>query len=210
MSNVMKRPALAGFLVLLLCGAGIWVGAYFLETGNKTYRAAQKKEPVPAAATAPGAVSAQHGPDQAPNAPRADQDSDSTGDDRISEIIANPNLDFPSAVNRLLEILPGLNEAEQEEAAQHIANLSDEKSAAQWSSMLVANQLPAPAAEVLFNDLLNRPQELNMPVLASMADQSVHPKNKDSVEILETLYGPPPQGTTWSAWVKAKLAEEPR
>jgi hypothetical protein len=213
MSNLIKRPALAGTLLLLLAAVVIWLGAFLLESGNKSEEQKSKGDSglVDKAhrATTPSPLKTTA---LAPAADRSSQDQkageDNTGSDRISEIIANPNLDFPSAVNRLLEILPGLKEADQEEAAHHIANLSDEKSAAQWSAMLVANQLPAPAADVLFDDLLNRPQEMNMPVLASIADQPAHPKNKDSAEILETLYGTPPQGTAWKDWIKTKLAEE--
>ncbi len=132
------------------------------------------------------------------------------GGEKISAIISNQSLDFPSAVVRLLEVLPGLPEPEQAEAAQHIANLSDDKSAAQWTAMLSRNQLPSAAGEVLFNDLLNRPHELTLPALAGMADQPYHPKSKESVEILDILYGKPPNGKKWVTWVGEKMAEEAR
>jgi hypothetical protein len=130
------------------------------------------------------------------------------GAELISEIIANPNLDFPSAVNNLLQILPGLGGEDQAEAAQHAANLSDDQSAARWTAMLVANQIPPAAAEVFFNDLLNRPHELTMPALAAMADQSYHPLHESSIEILEVLYGTPPQGTPWAGHVKTQIEQQ--
>lgn len=108
----------------------------------------------------------------------------------------------------MLNILPGLDAADQGEAAQHIANLSEETSVRRWTAMLVAGQLPPSAADVLFNDLLNRPHELAMPALADMADKPSHPKNQESIQILDVLYGQPPQGTQWSEWVKSKLRQE--
>ena len=65
-----------------------------------------------------------------------------------------------------------------------------------------------PAAEVLFNDMLNRPHDLLMPFLGAIADQPVHPLHKDSTDVLETLFGQPPQGTPWSAWVKTSLLQD--
>lgn len=210
MKSPFKNPAVLGLFFLLLCAAGIWVAAFLLDPGiNKPGESKAPKPTNPAPeVTQPVESQSAPAPEAPTPVPEAAQPPEATqapGDvDQISAIIANPNLDFPSVVNRLLEILPGLAEDEQDQAAHHIANLSDEKSVARWSAMLIANQLPAPAATVLFNDLLNRPQEINMPVLASIADLPSNPKNKDSIEILETLYGPPPQGTTWSAWVKSK------
>lgn len=205
MSAPSKNSALLGFLVLLLCGIGIWSAVFFMQDANL-----KAKAPAPAPAT--------KAPESKPRSQSAPVDAKPAepvetpqppAQDRISAIISNPNLDFPSAVNQLLEALPSLDEEEQDEAAHHIANLSEDKTAESWIGMVVKNQLPAPALDVLFNDMLNRPHELLMPALANMADQASHPKKSDSVEVLEVLYGTPDQGYTWSAWVKQKMSEEP-
>lgn len=207
MNTFPKRTAFATCLFLILCGVGIWLGIRVMDTGTKQPETSAqiKLQPRTEAASKPSPMN--HPEEKVPPVALATETGISDGEERISSILSNPNLDFPSAVNRLLELLPGLDERAQEAAANHIANLSDEKSTGQWIPMLVANQLPAPATEVLFNDLLNRPQELAMPVLASIADQPVHPKSKSSIEILETLYGPSPQNIKWSVWVKSKLQE---
>lgn len=214
MNNQTARTVLMGFLLVLLCGAGVWLGALMLD-GKKAPSGEEKPEqPAEKPLAVDHAVSpspvqvrvAEPVKEEQPMPKVANGNDESM--DLISEILSNPDLDFPAAVNRLLEALPRLDATAQEEAAHHIANLSDDTQTARWAAMLVANQLPAPAADVLFNDLLNRPQEINMPLLSAIADQQTHPKNKETVEILETLYGAPPAGTTWAAWTKAALEKE--
>ncbi len=208
----MKRPILV-LLLFGVCLAALWMARQSAQPQRATAPAAPaatEKVPSLSGEEAPSPTASPLGTTPSEVARAVSPPPLPQGAEAISAIIANPNLDFPSAVVRLLEILPGLTGPEQAEAAQHIANLSDEKSAAQWSAMLVAGQLPPAAGEVLFNDLLNRPHDLTMPALAAMADQPYHPKSKDSIAILDVLYGQPPQGAKWAAWVKEKLAEEPR
>jgi hypothetical protein len=133
--------------------------------------------------------------------------SDESATDPISEILSHSDEDFANTVNQLLVAMPTLNPDQQAEAAQHIANLSDDALAAQWSQKMIVQSLPQPASEVLFNDLLNRPHELLMPFLSKLADMPQHPQSTQSVEILEVLFGQPPAGTKWEKWVKIKAEE---
>lgn len=208
MAKILKRPELAGFLALMACGVAIWLGAFAF------YKEPAPAPPVPRNEAKPIGKKAVPEPLgvgrelSATAVPVRAATPANPGEDRISAIIANTNLDFPAAVDQLLGLLPGLQESAQEEAAHHIANLSDDDQAKKWAAKVVANQIPAPAAEVLFNDMLNRPHEILLPSLATMADSALHPKQKESAETLEILYGEPPQGTKWSDWIKAKMAEE--
>jgi hypothetical protein len=128
--------------------------------------------------------------------------------DAISDILANQSLDFDQSVDRLLAILPTLDAEQQSEAAHHIANLSDDDAARRWAARIRDQSLPSPAAAVLYNDLLNRPHDFLMPFLAGLADMPGHPQQLESSETLEILYGQPSQGMTWTAHIKARLAEE--
>ena len=128
--------------------------------------------------------------------------------DPISDVLSNTSLDFTGVVNKLLETLPRLAPERQAEAAHHISNLSDDTTCSTWSRLVASNSLPTPTAEVLFNDMLNRPHELLMPFLGAIADQPTHPLHKDSTDVLETLFGQPPQGTPWSVWVKNSSSQE--
>jgi len=128
--------------------------------------------------------------------------------DPISDVLSNTSLDFTGVVTKLLETLPRLDPERQAEAAHHISNLSDDTTCSTWSRLVASNSLPTPTAEVLFNDMLNRPHELLMPFLGAIADQPTHPLHKDSTDVLETLFGQPPQGTPWSVWVKNSQLQE--
>jgi len=129
--------------------------------------------------------------------------------DLVSEILSRSDEDFANTVNQFLAAMPKLNPDQQAEAAQHIANLSNDTLAAQWSPKMIVQSLPQPASEVLFNDLLNRPHELLLPFLSKLADLPQHPQSTQSVEILEVLFGQPPAGTKWEKWVKIKTQDMP-
>jgi hypothetical protein len=129
--------------------------------------------------------------------------------DSIAEILDRTDLDFPTTVNQLVSILPKLNADQQAEAAQHIANLSDDEAAKSWLPKVINQSLPQPAAEVLFNDMLNRPHEMLLPFLSKLADMPQHPQSTQSAEILEVLFGQPPAGTKWEKWVKIKAQDMP-
>lgn len=127
--------------------------------------------------------------------------------DPIFDLLSNESLNYSEVVTRFLQMLPKLDAERQSEVAHHIANLSDDTVCATWSKMVASNSLPRPAAEVLFNDMLGRPHELLMPMLGAIADQPAHPLCKDSTDVLDTLFGRPPQGTRWSDWVKCAPKE---
>jgi len=135
--------------------------------------------------------------------------SENPAEDPVSEILLRSDEDFANTVNQLLSAMAKLNPEQQAEAAQHIANLSDDTLAAQWSQKMIVQSLPQPASEVLFNDLLNRPHELLMPFLSKLADMPLHPQSAQSVEILEVLFGQPPAGMKWGKWVKSQGQEVP-
>lgn len=128
-------------------------------------------------------------------------------DDPISEILSRTGNDFSTTVRELLAVIPKLDPESQADAAQHVANLSDDSLAVEWSEKIVSRQLPDPACEVLFHDMLNRPQAILMPFLASLADSPKSPLHAPSVEILNVIFGTPPVGTSWKMWVKEKSQE---
>jgi hypothetical protein len=122
-------------------------------------------------------------------------------EDKVAAILGDQTLTPSGVVKRLIEELPRFDTATQEEAAQHIANLSDDGTAMIWLQKLISNQLPLPAAEILFNNLLSRSKDLVLPTLASIADQPNHPQQSESSQILEPLLGSPQSGFTWKDWL---------
>lgn len=126
----------------------------------------------------------------------------------ISGLLVNDAISHEQVARQLLGLLPNFPAEEQEEAAQHISNLSDDSMASEYAKMITANSLPAPAAEVLFSDLMNRPHEILIPAISQIADQPAHPQKEDSIEILEVLYGPPEDGLNWQNWIARQMAAD--
>jgi len=123
-------------------------------------------------------------------------------EDKVAAILGDQTLTPSDVVKRLVEELPQFDALTQEEAAQHIANLSDDQTAMIWVKKMISNQLPLPVAEVLFNNLLSRSEELVRPTLAAIADQPNHPQQSESSQILDSLIGFPQPGFTWKDWLK--------
>ena len=137
---------------------------------------------------------AEHQGDSPTNAPTL---KDFAEEDKVVAILGDQNLTPSDVVKRLIEELPRFDASTQEEAAQHIANLSDDQTAMIWVQKITSNQLPLPVAEILFNNLLSRSEDLVLPTLAAIADQPNHPQNSESAQILEPLLGSPKPGSSW-------------
>lgn len=192
-------------LLFLLLGGAWWFLRDVPRPSPSEKPAAGSEESAPSAMV----VKAPPAPVAAPSAgggSAAPAPVDST--EIISEIIAAPDMANSVAVGKLLELLPKLDEAGQADAAAHIANLSSDEDAAKWSQSVIAWNLPAPAAEVLYQELNNRPHEINYPVLGAVADLPQHPKHREALETLSVISDPPPAGTTWTQWLQQKLREE--
>jgi hypothetical protein len=134
----------------------------------------------------------------------SDLEQNPSNDDKIAAILGNQNLTPSDTVRRLIEELSQLDKSTQEEAAQHIANLSDDQTATIWVQKIILNQLPPSVAEILFYNLITRSEELVLPTLASIADQPNHPLSKESTQILEPLLGSSKPGSTWRELLKER------
>ena len=200
------RIVVSTLIAGLVLAGGLW---WLLKPGEDyapVVAVATKPATVPSKASQPAAVVS-----VGKNFPASKPASQAS--EIISTIIASPNADNSSIVDQLFTVLPSLSGPEQAEAAEHIANLSDDKIAERWIPDVVAWKLPAPAAEVLYKNLSNRSPAVTMPALAAMADNPNHPKQQSSIDILGVLYDAPAQGSTWSAVVReqaqSKLASSP-
>lgn len=197
------RAGLIG-LGLLALGCGVW---FVIERGSAPPEIDPEQAAAPTRSAAPMSPPTATGgataiPSSAPVPPPLDEDHF-----LITDILLDERYDMPATAARLLQLLPRLQPEQQEEAAHHIANLTDDPDAGEWSRKLAADDLPPAAAEVFFNDLLNRSDEFKYPTLAAIADQPDHSLHEDSVEILEILFGEPEPGHNWRAWVELQLQD---
>jgi len=93
----------------------------------------------------------------------------------------------------------------QAEAAQHIANLLADEDYLPFGLRLAdTNTLPE-VQEVIFADLLGRPNKLKLSLLLEVAKTPAHPKAEESKELLE-LYLEKNYDDDWDTWTD-KIAE---
>lgn len=197
---------LAALAVLVL--AGVVVIFVTLRPVEEPARPAAPATAATPAATPAKALTGEPLPTPGPITAQTPAAAVEDGATAISTILGDESISHEQAARNLLALLPNLSPEDQEEAAQHIANLSDEKVAADWAQKLRRNQLPKPAAEVLFAALYNQPEELFLPTAAAIADVKDHPFAQESMDTLEILVGPLPGNSTWSAHVARELKSQ--
>jgi len=123
-------------------------------------------------------------------------------EDRIDRILQT---DEPEAAKagKMLELFPSLPPSGQEEAAQHLSNLVDDKDYAPLGKLLLDAKLPDGVLDVLMVDLLNRPNSTKLPLLLEVARNAYHPKAGEAKELMQ-LYLESDFGTDWDQW-KARM-----
>jgi hypothetical protein len=106
---------------------------------------------------------------------------------------------------RLLAMYPTLPPEGQDEIAPELAMLTPDSSYHALAGILTDLRTPEPVLDVLFTDLLDRPQEIQLPTLLDLAKSPQHPKVADALDILGLQLGED-LGTDWDAWAK-KISE---
>ena len=103
---------------------------------------------------------------------------------------------------QLLALLPGLEEDAQVEVAQHAANLLSDESYGHASQILTNASMPEAVLSVLMTDLLNRSDELKLPIMLTLARTEMHPMQAEAKDLLE-IYLQEDFGDDWKAWETA-------
>jgi hypothetical protein len=136
-----------------------------------------------------------------PDAAAATTAVDMEWEQKVDAILTS-EAENPAKAQQILELLPKLPEEGQIEAAQHVANLIPDENYAS-AAQLVTNALtPQAVLDVLIGDLLNRPNNLKLPLLLDVAKNPTHPWREESKVMLE-LYVEKDFGDDWVEWDKA-------
>jgi hypothetical protein len=119
-------------------------------------------------------------------------------EEKIDDIIGSDDPDT-NKVAKLYALFPTLPPDGQEEAAQHLSNLVDDEDYAPLGEMLKNDKLPEGVLDELLADALNRPNNLKLPVLLTVASDENHAKHDEAKDLLE-LYLGEDYGTDWNSW----------
>lgn len=110
-----------------------------------------------------------------------------------------------AAGKRLLELLPQLPADGRVEALEHATNLIGDEDYAPLGRLFTDPKTSEEELEILMRDVLNRSNELKLPLLLQAARTSGHLKATESREILEVFLGED-YGEDWTTW-QAKVTE---
>lgn len=131
-------------------------------------------------------------------------------EDRLDQLLTN-DADSATTVRGLVSSMRGLPTEAQEEYAAHAVNLCEDEQFFMLGEVYLNAATPREVKEIIFNDALNRPDELKLPLLVQTLEKPAHPMAGEAKEILEMYLDLTP-GTTpmggWNQAVKKYLSEQ--
>ena len=129
---------------------------------------------------------------------------------QLDSILTAPG-DTSSAARALLAAMPGLPAEAQEQYIAHALNLCEDSDFSRAEEIYLRSNTPPSVAEAIFNDALNRPDEVKLPLMAKTMGLPNHPMAGEARGILE-LYlelepDAPPPGS-WDIAVREYLKNQ--
>jgi hypothetical protein len=124
--------------------------------------------------------------------------SDTNWEDKIDDIVGSDDADT-NKVKQLFALFPKLPPDGQEEVVQHLSNLVEDEDYAPLGDLLKNAKLPEGVLDELLADVLNRPNNLKLPLLLDVASDPDHAKKDEAKDLLE-LYLGDDYGSDWNAW----------
>jgi len=131
-------------------------------------------------------------------------------EDRLDQLLTN-DADSATTVRGLVSSMRGLPAAAQEEYAAHAVNLCEDEQFFMFNEVYLDAATPKQVKEIIFNDALNRPDELKLPFLVQTLGKPANPMAGEAKEILEMYLDLEPGATPSGGWnqaVKNYLAEQ--
>ena len=125
-------------------------------------------------------------------------ETDTNWEDKIDDIVGSDDADT-NKVKQLFALFPTLPPDGQEEVVQHLSNLVDDDAYAPLGELLKNAKLPEGVLDELLADVLNRPNNLKLPLLLDVASNPDHAKHDEAKDLLE-LYLGDDYGSDWSQW----------
>jgi len=130
--------------------------------------------------------------------------------ERLDDLLGGDE-ETSATARKLIAALPTLPPEAQEEYLAHAVNLCEDSDFAQLEQIYLAANTPPPLVEMIFDDSLNRPDEVKLPMLAKTLRNPSHPMAAEAREILEMYLDLEPgsaPGSGWDAAVQEYLRAE--
>ena len=117
---------------------------------------------------------------------------------KIDQVL-RANADEAQTAQMLINMLPTLPKEGQAEAAQHITNLVLDKDYSRILPLVKNPGLPEDVLDVFVTDLMNREDEVKLPVLLDIAKIPNHPHHEEATTDLQ-IFLDEDYGTDWGKW----------
>ena len=101
--------------------------------------------------------------------------------------------------DKILALIPNAPTDAQQELAQHLVNMVQDDHYDGTAALLTNSATPADVSNVLMNDLLNRNNNLKLPMLLAIARNPNHPLKDQALDLLGLLTQDD-DGTNWDQW----------
>lgn len=210
---------MAVVVVVAIIGIGVGVGLLAARSPGKApppvvaQDSTPHMSPAPTPAVNPAPVIAQNPvvtPQPAPIQPTpvvqsnaattstASTNTEAEWEDKIDNIIGSDDADT-NKVKQLFALFPTLPPDGQEEVVQHLSNLVDDDDYAPLGELLKNDKLPEGVLDELLADVLNRPNNLKLPLLLDVASDANNAKHDEAKDLLE-LYLGQDYGDDWNNW----------
>jgi len=121
-----------------------------------------------------------------------------TWEKQLDEILSSSE-DTAVQAKQFVALIPRLPVEGQVEAAQHAANLISDEAYADLGKILVDPATPETVVDVLLADLLDRPNNIKLPLLLQIAKTANHPGQMEAHEDL-VFYLDEDFGIDWPKW----------
>jgi hypothetical protein len=125
-------------------------------------------------------------------------ETDTNWEDKIDDIVGSDDADT-NKVKQLFALFPTLPPDGQEEVVQHLSNLVDDDDYKPLGDLLKDAKLPEGVLDELLADVLNRPNNLKLPLLLDVASNPDNAKHDEAKDLLE-LYLGDDYGSDWGQW----------
>lgn len=106
----------------------------------------------------------------------------------LSDILSN-SMEEGETAQRLFQARAQIPTSQQADLFRHIANLLSDNDFGMVRPILLEDQSPREVLDVLYEETLNRPDFVKLPVLVDIAFQLRHPLSEESRSTLEFLIG---------------------
>lgn len=158
-------------------------------------------EPPPAVARRPEATPAPEKKADAPAAPMAEAPQLAEWEMKIDQVLRT-NAGETETAQMLINMLPTLPPEGQSEAAQHIANLIQDKDYNRVMPLLRNTNLAEEVHDVFVTDLMNREDPVKLPALLEIAKIPNHPHHEEAQTDLQ-IFLDEDFGNNWPKWEAA-------